>query len=691
MAAVTAWPNPNDYVDALQNPRLAFDDPALKQGAIITDKLGLPRPISGNFAIVFEIADGERRWAVRCFARETRGQEQRYAAISRHLSRHGLPFMVGFAYLPKGIRVRGQWYPVVKMEWVRGVRLDTYIEQNLTNTATLFNLSRQWGIVTKALTMAEIAHGDLQHGNIVVSEGDLRLIDYDGMIVPDLIGVPGGEIGHRHYQHPTRTTDTGIGANSFLRVDTFSSWIIWASLVAVGIDPSLWGKTGAGDDRLLFTERDFKFPTQSKTLSLLMNHRDARLQEVGARLYRVFQSPSYLDCPDLDDGGILEPRRRVSAADWVPGITTETPAVSISPPAPTTTPQGNGWIEDHVRGTRPAPPAAPVIETPIPPARRPMQDIAPPTAPPPEMIMLANGLIDFAPDFVRRERERLRANYEDMTVVERAIFLFTPSLYTNWGVYNQFGKYEVVKKKREAEAVYKELMRQLSEANASLQAAQRVRDEAQRQFDADSAALLREIERLNEVIAQVGLDEQDAVNLHFNEARLRHYEQQLREMPLKPNQIRKVGSKRVAALQEAGITHYADIHPGNEPLGLEVLSQLPGGDPQAEWDGLMRKRRELEMSIPFYMPPDAPELLELRHGYAGLRASYESQRANAQARLEQLYASGSTTFARIDTRIQNAQAHADTLNMQAANAEREFSRYDPITPSNLLRKMRDLP
>jgi hypothetical protein len=55
-----------------------------------------------------------------------------------------------------------------------------------------------------------IAHGDLQHGNIILVPGKkdnslmLKLIDYDGMFIPPLAGSPKGEVGHAAYQHPER-------------------------------------------------------------------------------------------------------------------------------------------------------------------------------------------------------------------------------------------------------------------------------------------------------------------------------------------------------------------------------------------------------------------------------------------------------------------------------------------------------
>src|SRR5579871_6838619 len=193
-----AWPNPNEYVEAIQHPQQAFSDPDLQGGSIITNRLGLPRPISGNFATVFELdsEDQNCRWAVRCFLREVTNQQERYAAISAHLKQYALPFMVNFEYLPQGIRIRGKWYPILKMDWTPGIRLDTYIEQHLDEPQRLRQLGEHWIALCRSLRAAHIAHGDLQHGNILITDQhEIKLIDYDGMIIPDVIDLPNAEIG----------------------------------------------------------------------------------------------------------------------------------------------------------------------------------------------------------------------------------------------------------------------------------------------------------------------------------------------------------------------------------------------------------------------------------------------------------------------------------------------------------------
>ena len=116
-------PSPSDYQDTIQNPTTAFADPELRNGIVAVNRLGLPRVASGNFNSVYEMQCGSQRIAVRCMLRNFGDQQPRYDLVSRHLNDLILPSLVEFTYLAQGIRVGGQWHPVVKMEWVEGVPL----------------------------------------------------------------------------------------------------------------------------------------------------------------------------------------------------------------------------------------------------------------------------------------------------------------------------------------------------------------------------------------------------------------------------------------------------------------------------------------------------------------------------------------------------------------------------------------
>jgi len=63
------WPSPQDYQEAVQNPAYAFSDPELRASSPFLNALGLPLPISGNFACVYKMKNHSRVIAVRCFLR----------------------------------------------------------------------------------------------------------------------------------------------------------------------------------------------------------------------------------------------------------------------------------------------------------------------------------------------------------------------------------------------------------------------------------------------------------------------------------------------------------------------------------------------------------------------------------------------------------------------------------------------
>ena len=52
------WPTPQDYNEAVQSPDIVFADSQLKKAVPETTKLGLPKPITGNFACVYRFAAG---------------------------------------------------------------------------------------------------------------------------------------------------------------------------------------------------------------------------------------------------------------------------------------------------------------------------------------------------------------------------------------------------------------------------------------------------------------------------------------------------------------------------------------------------------------------------------------------------------------------------------------------------------
>jgi hypothetical protein len=268
------WPSISDYQEAIQNPRVSLSDPELQQGAPVCNRLGLPVPITGGFASVYQLRCGGRTWAIRCFLRQFADQQKRYREIDRHLgSAEKFSHKVGFQYQPRGIRIRGEWYPVLKMEWVSGSLLNEHVESLVQkgDATGLRKLADDWLALLRAMKKARIAHGDLQHGNVLVAGGKLLLIDYDGMYVPGLAGIGSHEAGHPSYQHPRRgPQDYGP------EMDRFAALAIHVAILALACEPSLWPRFNNGDN-LLFRRNDFLQPADSPVFDALQQLQDREI------------------------------------------------------------------------------------------------------------------------------------------------------------------------------------------------------------------------------------------------------------------------------------------------------------------------------------------------------------------------------------------------------------------------------
>jgi hypothetical protein len=276
-----------DYQEAVQSPSsvqspsYCFKDSDLKDGEATQNSLGLPRPVCGMFASVYEIERKGRRWAAKCFLRNIPDLHNRYKQISLHLNKCNLPYFVEFDHQEEGIRVQGQWFPLAKMEWVKGCQLNEYLEKNLNNKKKLQALETHWAEMLREIEDAKIGHADLQHGNVLVTDaGELKLIDYDGMWVPALKGKGSHEMGHPDYQSPQRTDkDFDLG------VDEFSGNIIQMSIRALSMKPELWKKYNNGDN-LLFRRGDYLDPKKAQPISEIYKLGDdelrTRLEELVA-------------------------------------------------------------------------------------------------------------------------------------------------------------------------------------------------------------------------------------------------------------------------------------------------------------------------------------------------------------------------------------------------------------------------
>jgi hypothetical protein len=246
----------------------------LKNTLPAVDRLGMPIVTSGQFAYVYKLksTNGHGDFAVRCFRGYLGDRDQRYLAIQEHVQSLPVLCLSDFRYAPEGILVGGQRYPILFMKWIEGPTLDLYVGEMLHRRDVLLHLADEWLRVVSALEASGVAHGDLQHGNVIVEHGQLRLIDHDGIYVPAMSGWSASEVGHQHYQHPHRTAQQFDAS-----LDNFSALVIYLSLLSLAERPTLWQEYH--DENLLFTKADFQDPSASTLFT--------KIREIGSEHTRL--------------------------------------------------------------------------------------------------------------------------------------------------------------------------------------------------------------------------------------------------------------------------------------------------------------------------------------------------------------------------------------------------------------------
>src|SRR5437899_1759213 len=288
-----SYPQITDYHEAVQHPAQAFIDPDLKQGAVAENNLGLPLVMSGGFALTYAVTTPRRKCAVRCFHREIPAIQQKYDAISRKLRSLTDGCFVYFDFQQSGISVRQQTFPIVRMDWVEGDTLGIWLDKHFDDPRALEKARTDFAAIARFLGLKGIAHGDIQNGNVMVTNGDIKLIDYDGMFVPGMHPGNGSETGHKHFQHPGRQ------ASSFgPTMDRFSFIALDLSLQAVVADKSLYAKFREGGETIVFRANDFVDPQNSAVFARLLAL--PKLKESARRFAAICQAP-LAAVPTLDD------------------------------------------------------------------------------------------------------------------------------------------------------------------------------------------------------------------------------------------------------------------------------------------------------------------------------------------------------------------------------------------------------
>lgn len=281
----------DEIVQFVQVPQL-IKDPFIKEGTIKRDRRERPIHYSGGYAVVFPFDVNGKTWAFRCWSAELDNVGSRLKKISTELKKVELPYFCEFSYNPEGIIINGVKQPTTRMKWIDGLTLKDYLCCNKNNSNKIKFVADNFLTMCMQLHAYHIAHGDLQHGNIMVdNDGNLFLIDYDSLFVSSMRNEIDIIAGLPDYQHPSRR-DNRFASE---KLDYFSELIIYISILAIADNPSFIDDYKVKDsDRLLFCKEDFRDIKNSKI------YQD--LKRLGGKFVVLLDILSeYLQINDIND------------------------------------------------------------------------------------------------------------------------------------------------------------------------------------------------------------------------------------------------------------------------------------------------------------------------------------------------------------------------------------------------------
>ena len=278
------YPLISEYVRAIQDASDNLGE--LAHLVPVLDVHGEPYRSSGAFAVVFKMKDEQtgKCYALKCFTEEQEGRAGAYRQIADELEFVDSSYITSVKYLDKEIFVDSSCeedeFPVLLMDWIDGETMENYIAENYQDNYAMAMLCYRFCKMAAWLRSQPFAHGDIKPDNIMVRpDGNLSLVDYDGMFVPAMKGQKSPTIGTKDFFHPLRTVDDFNET-----IDDFTLASIALSLKAISMNSTLLDTYGASD-RLLFSESDYRTPSSSKAISALQ---DLMCDKDFCTLYSLF-------------------------------------------------------------------------------------------------------------------------------------------------------------------------------------------------------------------------------------------------------------------------------------------------------------------------------------------------------------------------------------------------------------------
>lgn len=334
-------PDRHAYDKAMLMPQIRFMVPEadLRQGSvemvtIQTQSGPLKRPwgSAGGFAVVYKFRVKNGHKAIRCFQSDIKPDMQlRYDLLSQFFQAHLADITAGFHYYAQGIAIdvttqgvsQPMPYPMIVMDWIEGDNLNEYVNTLCmqSDTTALKHLADQWLLMLERMRHAQMAHGDLAGGNIMVrKDGRMVLVDYDGVYIPEFQnrGLEPLVAGQGDYQHPQ------MKQRPFNEhMDDFSGYVIYTALRALSLRPALWNTYAIrGDDNrlvepnLLFSRQDFLNPDQSSLFQELQRLDSSDLNMLVRELKKACCTPiTTLSLPPLTHRRLKKERQRLKALE----------------------------------------------------------------------------------------------------------------------------------------------------------------------------------------------------------------------------------------------------------------------------------------------------------------------------------------------------------------------------------------
>lgn len=276
--SIAKMPDHSDYVTAMNNLSKITKNQELKTASVVK-RNNKPIFATGNFGGVYEVSINGKFYALKYFTRPKNDMENRYDKISRYVKankiKNNLDFLIEFQFLPNVLTMPDKLsYPLLKMEWVRGKTIGQYLEKYYQNKGLLLQLADKFLDCVIRMQNSSIAHGDLSDGNVMITKDqpdiEIKLVDYDGIFIPDFAGSVAPEEGRVNYQHPARKGGKFYNKD----LDNFSALVIYLTIIAIAEDPRLIQSYDEG----LFIAYDFTNPQHSSVIKTLLSSKSGKVK-----------------------------------------------------------------------------------------------------------------------------------------------------------------------------------------------------------------------------------------------------------------------------------------------------------------------------------------------------------------------------------------------------------------------------